>query len=138
MLIITCICILREYTTLFIDKKLNQRTAYVYFAGDDDVNGATGPLSHPATNRNVYFTRRKLAPRACAKGDVRCVALSFCVRRALSSSPSLSRSCLLSRGWVTPVINFAEFGSTHRVREAHVRNRQLTSRARKSCRITLR
>lgn len=68
MLIITCI--LREYTILYIDEKLNQRTAHVYFAGDDDVDDVTGPLSHPATNRNVYFTRRKLAPRACAKGDV--------------------------------------------------------------------
>lgn len=47
----------------------------MYFARDDDVDDVTGPLSHPATNRNVYFTRRKLAPRACARGDGRGVAL---------------------------------------------------------------
>lgn len=55
-------------------------------------------------------------------------------RRVLFLRPPFrSRALVFFPAAVTPVINFAEFGSTHRVREAHVRNRRLTSEARKSC-----
>lgn len=57
------------------------------------------PPSHPATNRNVYFTRRKLAPRARRERRHGCTALPLCIyTTALLFHPFRPwRSCL-SRG----------------------------------------
>lgn len=117
------------YTHTHKIKSMN-RTCRMYSATDDDVDDAddmTGLLSHPTTNRNVYLTRRKLAPRCmCERRRRGCAHFPFTFSE-LFLHPLRSRALVFFSAAVMPVINFAEFGSTHRMREAHVRNRQLTS-----------
>lgn len=111
--------IYRVYTHILTDLRFNRCIAarYALVTGRrtkceaDDVTGLS--LSHPATNRNVYFTRRKLTPRTHAKARRRhgCATsrLLFPCHTLSSSSLAVSGSCLPAA--VTPVINFAEFGA---------------------------